>query len=282
LLGGERDDRLPQRLLDNGPGRSGGPDESRRHPVEDQRGLLPGHVDGVQRPPREAAIVSVHGEQRRTLVGLRHDEDEVRNDAVEDERLAAVEDVPVAGSAGAGLEAIGAPAAVVLWHRERRDGGARCDAGQQLALRRGVAAGPERVHREDGGRKIWRAQKHAPHLLEHDELLDGTTARTAELLGNRQSLKAELLRHLRPDGAVVPLLGLHQPPDLARRRLLFEEPAQATPELLVLLGERERHDASCPSRACVPTSSWRNGTSREKSGSGGNPSTRSPMIERWI
>src|SRR4029077_16873349 len=165
---------------------------------------------------------------------------------------------------------------------ERRDGGARGDTGQELSLCRGVAARLHGVHREDGGGEVRRAQEGAADLLEHDHLLDGSAAGPAVLLGDGQALEPELLRHLRPHGAVVTLLGLHQPPDLTRGRLVLEEAAQAAPQLLLLLTEREGHAYSFPSRDCVPTFSCRNGTSLEKSGSPGNPSTRSPMMLRWI
>src|SRR4029453_3686145 len=196
--------------------------------------------------------------------------------------LPAVERERRAGAPGPGLQAFGAPAAVVLGHRERDDGGSRGDAGQHLPLRRGIPARLQRVHGEDRGGEVRRAEEHATHLLQHDELLDGAAASAAVLLGNRQPLETELLRHLRPDRPIVAVVGLHQPPHLPRRRLVLEGTAPAAPELLLLLAEREGHDVSFSSRDCVPTVSARNGTSFDRSRSAGSPSTRSPMMLRWI
>src|SRR5262249_49112099 len=165
---------------------------------------------------------------------------------------------------------------------ERRDRGPRGDAGEELSSCGDVAARLHGIHREDGGGEVRRTQEDAAHLLEHDELLDGTAARAAVLLGNRQPLEPELPRHLRPHGAVVSVLGPHKPPHLLRGRLVLEKATDAVAELLLLLGEGEGHRVLLPSRDCVPTFSCRNGTSLETSGSLGSPSTRSPMIVRWI
>src|SRR5262249_43510550 len=80
-----------------------------------------------------------------------------------------------------------------------------------------------------------------PHLLEHDAELDEREALTAVGLGQVETLEAELLRHLLPDGFVVPLGRLHEAPHLRRRRLRLHEFADGLAELLLLLREREVH-----------------------------------------
>ena len=120
---------------------------------------------------------------------------------------------------------------------------------------------------EHDRREVRRAQQDAAHLLEHDAELDEREALAAVLLGDRERLEAELLAHLLPDRGVVALGGLHQPADLGLRRLGLEELPHRAPQFFLLLGEGEVH---CLSPVICGF------------GSLGSPSTRSPMMLRWI
>ena len=87
-----------------------------------------------------------------------------------------------------------------------------------------VVAGVEQgVGGQHHGGEVGGAQQAPAHLLEHHDELDVAVARAAVLLGDDQALEAQLLGHLLPDGRVVALLGLHQPPDLGLGRLGLEE-----------------------------------------------------------
>src|SRR5262249_378853 len=119
LLGSERNGRELEGLLHYGAGLAPGADESSRYRVEGQRRLLAGHVGRLQPPAGEPRRTTVDREQRGTFLGLGDHEDEIRDRAIEDEGLATVEHVPVAGTARPGLQTVGAPASVVLRHRER-------------------------------------------------------------------------------------------------------------------------------------------------------------------
>ena len=272
-----------QGLLHDARRRPRRPDEARGHPVEDQRRLLPGHVDGLQRPagePRPARRRRTGSARRRpgpprargrrscrrarTTCGRRARTPRRHRRA----RVCSRSVLQLPSSSGTASVAMVVPAAM---------------PGRMLPLRRRIPARLQRVHGEDRGGEVRRAEQHAAHLLEHDELLDGAAARAAVLLRDRQPLQPELLRHLRPDRAVVALVGLHQPPDLPRRRLVLEEAAQAAPELLLLLAEREGHDVSSPLSRLRADLELR-GTAPPSTGQAraGSPSTRSPMMLRWI
>ena len=85
------------------------------------------------------------------------------------------------------------------------------------------------------------AQQGAAHLLEHDAELDVGEPRAAVLLRHVESLEAHLLGHLRPDGGVIAVLGLHL---LAHGRLGalgVEERAYGAAQLVLFLGEGEVH-----------------------------------------
>src|SRR5207248_2384203 len=133
------------------------------------------------------------------------------------------------------------PTTVVLGERKRRDRLAARDAGEQLLAGGVVARVEDRVGRQRDRREVRRAQEGAAHLLEDDDELDIGEARAAVLLGDGQALEPELLGHLAPYGRVEALLGLHQPADLRRRRLVLEEAADGAPELLLLFAEGEVH-----------------------------------------
>ena len=107
-----------------------------------------------------------------------------------------------------------------------------------------------------------------PMLLEHDAELDEREALAAVLLGDRQALQAELVRHLRPDRRVVALGRLHEPAHLALGALRLEELPHGVAQLVLLFREREVHRGSF--------SPWGDGLS----GLRGRPSTRSPMMLR--
>ena len=133
------------------------------------------------------------------------------------------------------------PLARRLGERQRGDGLAGGDARQVVLLGRVVAAVEQRVGGEHDGREVGRAQQRPAHLLEHDAELDVAVARAAELLGDGEALQAELLAHLRPDGGVVAVLGLHQATDLGLGRLLLEERPDGLAQLFLLLAEGEVH-----------------------------------------
>ena len=125
------------------------------------------------------------------------------------------------------------------------DGLARGDAGQQLGLLLGGGPVHDRARGEHDRGEERGAQQRGAHLLEHDPELDPREALPPVLLGDVQALEPELVRHLRPDGGVVPVVGLHQAADLGRRRLRLQEATHGVSELLLLLGEREDQPLWC-------------------------------------
>ena len=88
--------------------------------------------------------------------------------------------------------------------------------------------------------EVRRAQQRCAHLFEHDAELDPREPLAAVLLGDVEALETELVRHLAPHRGVVALIGLHEPPNLRRRRLRLEETPDCVAEL-VLLGEGQIH-----------------------------------------
>jgi hypothetical protein len=158
---------------------------------------------------------------------LGHDQDQVGHVPVEHERLAAVEQVPVAVAAGPGRHAVGRPRAVVLGPGQGGDRRAFGHAGQELLGGGLVAAEQQRVRGEHRGGEERRAQQRAAHLLARERQFDRPRAGPAVLLRDDQALQAKLPGELRPGLRVVALLGRHEPAHLGRGRLVLQEAAQA-------------------------------------------------------
>ena len=123
--------------------------------------------------------------------------------------LRAGEREAVAAGRGLGGDARLVPLARRLGEGQRGDRLAAGDAREVRLLGGVVARLQQRVGGEHHGREVRGAQQRPAHLLEHDAELDVAVARAAELLGDGQALQAHLLAHLRPDGRVEALLGLH-------------------------------------------------------------------------
>src|SRR5207245_7716151 len=172
------------------------------------------------------------------------DDDTVGDVPVEDERLRPLE--AEAGALGSRLQRDAGlvPTRALLGEGESRHRLARRDAGKErapLLLGRAVAdgAGPK-AHRAE----VRRAEQRAAHLLEHERDLDDAESLAAHVLGDGEALETELGAHPSPYRRVVPSPGLHEPPDLRRRRRVLEEPPHRGTDLVLLRGWREVHGSS--------------------------------------
>ena len=216
------------------------------------------------------------------LAGARGHDDEVGHVAVEDEHLVAVEHPAVALLRGLALDAAEVPLAVVLGDGEGGDRLARGDAGQVALLGLVVARRQQRVGGQRDGGEERRAEQRGTHLLEDDEQLHVGEARPPELLGDGQRLQAELVGHLAPHGGVVALGGVHEAADLGLGRLLRQEAADRSAQLLLLVTEGEIH-ARAP-RACFSPGSPAGGASLGPAGclpDRGRRDQKARRVSRW-
>ncbi len=196
------------------PGAALLPDQAGRRPREFERGLLAGLVHGGERRARHAGGVGLHGEEAHTLAGAADHQDQVRRGAVDHEHLVAVE-LPLAARArGRQCDAVEVPATGVLGQRQGGDGLPGGDAREKVLLGALVPAGQKGVGGQGHRREVGGAQQGAAHLLEDHGELDVAESDAAVLLGNGDGLEAELFPHLLPDGRVVALGRLHEPPHL--------------------------------------------------------------------
>ena len=115
-------------------------DETGRHAVEVELGLLAGLVHGRQCGPGEAVGVAVHGEQRDATGGPGGHDDEVGDVTVEHEALGAAQGVAVTASGGLHGDAGLVPLAAGLGERQGGDGLAGSDSREQVLLGGLVAA----------------------------------------------------------------------------------------------------------------------------------------------
>ena len=172
----------------------------------------------------------------------RRDQNQVSSVAVEDEHLRAgqrpsIAGLPAASSVTPGL----VPATVLLAQRERADLLTAREARQVLLFGGVVPGEQQRVRGEDAGGEVRRAQQRPAHLFQHDTELEEAEARPAVLLGNGQALQPELLTHLLPELGLVAFGGVHQPAYFALRRLVFQEAAYRTAQLLLFVAESKVH-----------------------------------------
>ena len=231
------------------------PGEPARGPAEREHGLLAGHVERLHGLTGQAQRITVDREQRGPVIGRSGDEDQVRDHPVEHERLAAVQQVPVTGPARGDPELVRRPRTVVFRHSERGDRFAGGYPRQQIRLRGRVAAGQQRPGGEHGAGQIRRAQQRRAHLLAHDQLLQRPAARAAVLLRDGEPGQPEP-PELRPDGRVVPGLGHHQPPNLADRRFLHQEPPYHVTQVLLLISKYKSCHNDRASSPGVRRSGW--------------------------
>ena len=227
-----------------------------RHPhvVEEQLGGVLGVLaDLVQvAAALEALHAALDHEQRDALVagvgvGARDDDHQVGQDAVGDERLAAVEDVVVALVDGGGADALEVGAGARLGHRDRGDLLAAGQVGEPALLLLVVRAGDEVGHDHVVEQRERRAVDAAVgHLLaDHHVVAEVGRAPAAVLLVEleaEQSLRAGLGPDLAVDDPVLlPLV-------VVGDDLLVEEGADRVAEGLVLLVEdlaRHRSPLRC-------------------------------------
>ena len=155
------------------------------------------------------AVGAVDGEEADAALGAGRNDDQVGGVAVDHEHLRAGQGVAVAALGGGQGDAGLVPLAARLGEREGGDGLAAGDAGQVRGLGGLVTAVDQRVRGEHDGAEERGAQQRAAHLLEHDAELDVAVARATELLGDDETLQAELLAHLAPHGGIETVLGLH-------------------------------------------------------------------------
>jgi hypothetical protein len=239
LLGGQHDRAEQDGVIHDGRGRSLHADQAGRDLIEVDHSLFPGHVQGPQRPPREAGGGAVDSEEAGASRRLRGDQDQAGRRPVKDERLPPGHQPATALHARLGAKRAGAPGPLVLGHGERRDQRSGHDLGQQAGLSGAVSTDEQRAGGEHGGAEVGRAQQGSAHLLAHDQLFHRTAARSAVFCRNGEADEAELVRQLRPDVRVIAVFGIHQPPYLYRRRLVREEPAYRAAQFLLLRREHE-------------------------------------------
>ena len=166
---------------------------------------------------------------------------------------------------------VGVPLAVRLGERERGDRLAGRDAREQLALLVVGAGVQDRVRREHDRREVRRAQQHAALLLEHDAELD-----------EREALAAVRLGDVRGSAARAPGPSASRPRGRSPRSSPSGGAPRSTAPSPPGTSGRRRAAGPAPPRTrssrCCSFFSWDCGYL----GSRGSPSTRSPMMLRWI
>ncbi|CAB4853111.1 unannotated protein [freshwater metagenome] len=109
-----------------------------------------------------------------------------------------------------------------------------------------VTAVDQRVGGQHDSAEERGAQQRAAHLFQHDAELDVRVAGAAVLLGDRETLQAELLASLAPHGSVETVVGLHLLADGGLGALGLEERADGLTQFFLFFGEGKVHaDDSC-------------------------------------
>ena len=121
-----------------------------------------------------------------------------------------------------------------------------------------------------------RAREHAAALLRHEHRVERLQAGAAVVLGHQQAGPAGLDRRRPQVGERAAVSRLAGGLD---RLVPSQSAARGVAQELLLVGEGEVHDATA-SRSLARSSL--NGTPLSSRGSGGSPSTRSPIVLRRI
>ena len=140
---------------------------------------------------------------------------------------------------------------IAVQHRtgagDERGGLAGGDPGKQSALGVLVGAREQGLRGDQRGQQGGRRQR-AADLLEHDQGLEEGEPGAVVLLGDAEGGGADLLAQRLPERLVVPGVGLGWPSGRRRSPRACQQRPHGRGELLLLLGERELHQPTSPSR----------------------------------
>ena len=244
LLGGQRDRGHVQHPVKHRGRVAGRADQpcrgSRRTPAGPASGSGPASAARVR---CQAGRVPGHREQRQPAVGDGGHQDQPGRGAVQDEALVPVQP-PVLAVLGRGQPDRGrVPGPVLLGERQRGDGLAGRDAGQQSCRAPSSGLASSAVAASTALARYGPPYKAAPS--------SSSTMACSAKLNPAPPYSSGMAMPCRPScapawaqtSAVRPVRRLHQLADPRDRRPVGQEPADRGPQLLLLLADTEHHEA---------------------------------------